>query len=239
MEIGPGSVRHQAGLATHGRASIAARVTLLRTLLLSWRTCHCWVSGLGRAGEPAGVRCAVAGQSCQFGCPRQHGCPPPDFQVKSPTEGFCMMINHKKAPAVSVSAEICRGCDMCVLACSLYHTGQCRPSLARLHVTKDLDAYRFTIRICQQCDDPACMGACPVEGAMERDEVGVVSIIGENCIACGSCMEACPHDAIGYHQGLDMYLKCDLCRGRGDGPMCVEVCPTGALLYEAAGGEEE
>ena len=70
---------------------------------------------------------------------------------------------------IAVDAEICRGCDMCTLACSLHHTGQCRPSLARLRVSRDIERYRFTISICRQCDDPACLDACPVEGAMAWD----------------------------------------------------------------------
>lgn len=149
-------------------------------------------------------------------------------------EGPVMMSNRKRPPRISVDTEICRGCDMCTLACSLYHAGQCNPSLARLRVTKDIDRYRFAILICQQCEDPVCMDACPVEGAMERNADGVVSIIEENCIACGSCMEECPYDAIAFHEGLSVYLKCDLCQGRDAGPMCVEVCPTGALAYDGS-----
>lgn len=26
-------------------------------------------------------------------------------------------------------------------------------------------------------------------------------------------------------------VKCDLCKGREEGPACVEVCPTGALMF--------
>ena len=67
---------------------------------------------------------------------------------------------------------------------------------------------------------------------MIRDGGGIVSLVEEHCIACGSCQEACLHDAIGYHEELDVYLKCDLCQGRPAGPMCVEMCPTGALWHE-------
>jgi len=64
---------------------------------------------------------------------------------------------------------------------------------------------------------------------MVQDGDGRVHIVEEHCISCGSCMEACPYDGIYLHVTLDVYLKCDLCRGRSCGPVCVEVCPTGAL----------
>ena len=129
---------------------------------------------------------------------------------------------------ISVDAEYCRGCDLCVLACSLYHTSQCNPSLARLYVTRESDHYAFTPNVCLHCTDPACMAACPFE-AIELDEIGIAYIIQDRCDACGLCKEACPYDAIFYHQEISLYLKCDLCRERKEGPVCVEVCPTGAL----------
>ena len=61
---------------------------------------------------------------------------------------------------------------------------------------------------------------------------GTVGIIAEYCIACGSCEEACPYDTIFYQSAIGAYLKCDLCQGSENGPMCVWVCPTGALENE-------
>ena len=74
---------------------------------------------------------------------------------------------------------------------------------------------------------------------MERDAEGVVTIVEENCIACGSCMEACPYEGIYLHEELDVYLKCDMCRGRIGGPICVETCPTGALSLPGDQGRDE
>ena len=73
------------------------------------------------------------------------------------------------------------------------------------------------------------MAACPAE-AMVIDNEGIVYIVEERCDACGSCQTACPYDAIVFHQERAIYLKCDLCRSRNWGPVCVEVCPTGALF---------
>jgi carbon-monoxide dehydrogenase iron sulfur subunit len=105
--------------------------------------------------------------------------------------------------------------------------------LARLVVTKDMARYEFDIVVCKHCDEPDCMLACPSE-AMVLDDRGVVIILEEECDRCGACAAACPHDAIFYNEPQDRYLKCDLCAGREQGPLCVEMCPVQALTLVAA-----
>jgi Fe-S-cluster-containing hydrogenase component 2 len=49
------------------------------------------------------------------------------------------------------------------------------------------------------------------------------------CIECGSCLEACPYDALFHDERTGYYLKCDLCSGRVEGPLCAQICPVGAI----------
>ena len=140
------------------------------------------------------------------------------------------MAAHQK---IQVESRLCRECQACVLGCSLHHEGECSLGLARLVVTKDMARYVFSILICQHCDEPDCMLACPSD-AMILDDRGVVIILDDECNRCGSCAAGCPHDAIFHNEFQDRYLKCDLCAGRADGPLCVQLCPVGALtLVEA------
>ncbi len=136
---------------------------------------------------------------------------------------------------IKTDAELCRECQACTLACSLFHEGECSPNLARLQVLKDMARYEFQILVCQHCDSPDCMDACPSD-AMVRDERGVVSIVDEACLRCGACAAACPYGVIFYHEATDRYLKCDLCAGREDGPLCVAICPVGALTMPDLAG---
>ena len=129
---------------------------------------------------------------------------------------------------IRVDVRLCRDCQACTLACSLYHEGECNLALARLRVTKDMARYTFNILICQHCDSPDCTLACPA-GAMRLDDRGVAIIDDDDCIRCGTCAADCPHDAIFYDEATDRYFKCDLCAGREEGPLCVELCPVGAL----------
>jgi Fe-S-cluster-containing hydrogenase component 2 len=136
---------------------------------------------------------------------------------------------------IQVEARLCRDCQACVLACSLHHEGQCSLSLARLVVSKDMARYQFDILVCQHCETPECLLACPTD-AMLLDDRGVVILHDEECFRCGACLSSCPHGAIFYNEECDRYLKCDLCAGREGGPLCVELCPVGALTL--SGGSQ-
>lgn len=132
---------------------------------------------------------------------------------------------------------LCRDCQACALGCSLYHESVCSPARARVVVTKDMARYEFDVRICRHCDEPQCLAACAAD-AMSLDGRGVVIIDDEACIQCGACADACPYEAIVYHEAEDRYLKCDLCAGRSEGPLCAQLCPVGALTVVEGVAEE-
>lgn len=142
------------------------------------------------------------------------------------------------ARRVRARSELCRNCQACQLACSLYHEGCCHLGLARLQVSKDMARYTFDVRICRQCASPECLEACPT-GAMSLDGRGVVLLGDGECTRCGACAAACPYEAISYCRAEDRYLKCDLCAGRPEGPLCVALCPVGALTLAGDEGEGE
>jgi len=129
---------------------------------------------------------------------------------------------------ILIEADLCRDCQACTLACSLFHHGECSLELARLRVNKDLAQHKVEINLCRQCDYPDCIAACP-NAALRYDEHGRVRLFEEECLQCGACAGACRFHAIFYNANLGMYLKCDLCAGRPGGPACTELCPVGAL----------
>ena len=130
--------------------------------------------------------------------------------------------------SIQTDAALCLDCQACMLVCSLHHERECSLGLARLAVSKDMARYEFEILVCQHCESPDCMAACPSD-AMLLDDRGVVIILDDQCDRCGACADSCPHDAIFHNAAQDRYLKCDLCAGRDEGPLCVELCPVGAL----------
>jgi Fe-S-cluster-containing hydrogenase component 2 len=60
---------------------------------------------------------------------------------------------------------------------------------------------------------------------------GAVYVDENRCTGCGLCVDACPFDPprIKINAQKNVAFKCDLCRERKGGPICVEYCPFEAL----------
>lgn len=142
----------------------------------------------------------------------------------------------------------CIGCRTCEVACVVSHQehqdcAQLTPAtfLPRLHMIKN--GQISTVTMCRQCEDAPCANVCP-NGAITREH-GFVHVHQERCIGCKTCVVACPYGAMEVvmrpvvrdsANGLQVTThksearKCDLCFHREQGPACVEVCPTNAII---------
>jgi len=147
-----------------------------------------------------------------------------------------------RSGVIRVDRYLCLTCRECEVACSLYHEGECNPELSRIRLDFDNFVPGFPdIRVCKQCDWPACYYACAArwdEPAIFIDPgTGARAIDPSKCRGCGACALACPltpeRTVISYRKEgrKRVYFKCDLCADRPEGPVCVEVCPAGALTY--------
>lgn len=138
---------------------------------------------------------------------------------------------------VAHDAEKCVGCGVCGLMCSLYHEGEQGPALSRSEIVRDPFNYDFAFNVCQQCLSPSCYFACPLKDkALCIDAVTGVRYVNEDeCDGCGECIAACPLDPkrITLHAEKGVVFNCDLCRGRGSGPICIEYCTMDALTLVA------
>jgi Fe-S-cluster-containing dehydrogenase component len=107
--------------------------------------------------------------------------------------------------------------------------------------TAEIQDSFFMPRLCMQCENPPCVGVCPV-GATYQTAEGVVLVDQNRCVGCGYCVVACPYGArylmpagetspMGSAGVAD---KCTWCYHRvtaGRQPACVEVCPVGARVF--------
>jgi len=91
----------------------------------------------------------------------------------------------------------------------------------------------YAKRQCLHCLQPACVSACLVR-AMVKTPEGPVIWRQDRCMGCRYCMIACPFDIpkFEYDSPVPRIRKCFMCHDRlslGQGPVCAEGCPTGAL----------
>jgi Fe-S-cluster-containing hydrogenase component 2 len=117
--------------------------------------------------------------------------------------------------------------------CSFFHEKEYGPSLARNGLTRDPFNADFAFHVCQQCPSPNCYFACPKKDvALCVDKkTGVTYVNTAECVGCGSCTGACPFSPprANVQPVKKVSFKCDLCRDRKDGPICVEYCTMHAL----------
>jgi Fe-S-cluster-containing hydrogenase component 2 len=139
------------------------------------------------------------------------------------TEPIGEIIQLQRSGVIVVDESLCLTCRECEVACSLYHERECNPSLSRIRIEyDDFVPGPPSVIVCKQCDWPACLYACASrwdESAVQVDE------------ASGARRSVIGFKSVGRKR---VYLKCDLCYDRPDGPVCVQICPGNALTYVPA-----
>lgn len=142
--------------------------------------------------------------------------------------------------ALHCLADRCVGCGACVVAC--LDQNDLEPengdqSFCRLIQLESEDPAEppvsYRSMSCRHCRDSACLDACRSDAIYRDPQFGAVLIAEEKCQACGSCVRACPVQAVAVNrQGTA--AKCDLCHERlkvGLKPACVKACPFQALAW--------
>lgn len=126
------------------------------------------------------------------------------------------------------NTDRCTGCSLCEQICSLVHTETCNPERSRIRISR-MDQKGVNIQtFCQQCEDAACIAACPVSAINKNKSTGTIEIDYELCIKCKDCIIACPYKALYFDSMDDKIIKCDLC---GGDPKCVTFCETRAIEF--------
>jgi formate dehydrogenase iron-sulfur subunit len=127
----------------------------------------------------------------------------------------------------------CRTCSGCVVECSYQH----HPGNNGMMPLLELAAFSFT---CRRCEEAPCIAVCPVD-ALEKDADGVVRRSVNLCVACKSCIMACPFGTMMNSFFEVRKSVCDYCGMNGHPVklLCIETCPERAVTIENIEPEAE
>ncbi|MEL7656697.1 MAG: 4Fe-4S dicluster domain-containing protein [Bacillota bacterium] len=128
----------------------------------------------------------------------------------------------------------CQDCKVCELFCATIHDAACGSELNRIWQHSDVFAGEYFTYSCKQCISPSCLEACPTNAIYVDEKTGARCIDEEKCIGCKACIKACPLDPprINFDSINKKAKKCDLCKDRPEGPLCIEMCPTQCLVLK-------
>ena len=128
---------------------------------------------------------------------------------------------------LTVTPSRCIGCRTCEVACAFRHAEAGRPGRSRVQV-RAVDKDVYVPILCLQCEEAACVKACPVFAIWRNAETGALEVKPERCIQCNACVPACPFGNLQVEAPRPAVVKCDIC---GGDPACAQFCPTKALEY--------
>lgn len=142
----------------------------------------------------------------------------------------------------------CNGCYACFLACKDEYSGNDHLPYSAAqgegqqwlrvveieHGTGSKVKVDYIPIMCQHCQEAPCLKAAS-PGAVYRRTDGIVVIDPVKAKGDKRIAYACPYGCVSWNEGLQLAQKCTLCvhmlEGGEKTTRCVEVCPTGALVF--------
>lgn len=119
----------------------------------------------------------------------------------------------------------CRECEVCSVECAYpFH-----PDNNGMNTLLELAAFQFT---CRRCEDAPCIEVCPAE-ALERNREGIVERAVNLCVACKSCVTACPFGTLMNHLFDIRKSICNYCHFDASTASlrCIDTCHRGAITF--------
>jgi len=178
-------------------------------------------------------------------CPAVEPCPEPEPCPEVVKTGWGMQnYPYPRSGYIESVEQLCVGCGICQMACSMKHFGVINRDWARVRVTKYMLPLPKAIQsTCVQCtpEEAECQKACPIDPpAIYFDEETQHMVVNKDTCAgaaCLACVPACNANNVHWEPtASDVVFVCDLCDIDNTGelkPECVEVCNYNALRFQS------
>lgn len=152
--------------------------------------------------------------------------------------GVGVAAEQPKRYAMVIDTRRCIGCQACSVACKAEFEvplGETRSWVEFIEKGTFPNVRRsFLPRLCNQCEEPACVPVCPTGATYKREQDGIVVVDADICIGCKYCMQACPYGVRFINPRTGAADKCDFCLHRvqnGLVPACVNTCQGRARIF--------
>ena len=151
---------------------------------------------------------------------------------------------------MAIDLDRCIGCYNCQIACKDEHVsneflpiataqptfGHFWLSIAENEQCWDPSHFKvtYTPKLCNHCDDAACLKAAK-NGAAYRRPDGIVIIDPQKAVGQKQLVDACPYGSIYWNEEKNVAQKCTFCAHLVDDgwsqPRCVQSCPMSCMHF--------
>src|SRR5208337_5554288 len=147
---------------------------------------------------------------------------------------------YKPHYAMVLRQDRCIDCERCLEACRITNDVPSYGYRTRIFEKDVPDAIgrtrEFIPVLCNQCNNPPCVRACPTKATIKDEKTGIVLMISRKCIGCKTCMLACPYNARYFNEERGAIDKCNFCYdtriSKGEKlTACAAACPTGTRNF--------
>jgi len=157
-----------------------------------------------------------------------------------PHGSYAEKYPYKPHYSMVIRVDQCIGCRRCVSACTAANSVPdygWRTMVLEKEVKDAIgQKLEFIPILCNQCNNPPCVRACPVRATYKDKTTGIVMMDNKKCIGCKICMAACPYNARYYNEEKGAIDKCDFCfesrLSRGEkNTACSVACPADVRVF--------
>jgi protein NrfC len=134
----------------------------------------------------------------------------------------------------------CIDCELCMDACVMTNEVPdygYRTMILKKHTPDAIGQQtEFIPVLCNQCNNPPCVRACPTKATYKDKTTGIVMMEYKKCIGCKTCALACPYNARYFNEERHAIDKCNFCYdtrlSKGEKlTACAAACPAGVRIF--------